>query len=201
MGINFHKSVKVDDNTRINIGKKSASVSVGKKGIRHTVSTSGKSTTTIGIPGTGLSYTMSSGGKTGSKKKTSGQKKRSSTIKTAVAVLCSAVAVVLAVIAVCSYFGGKTSGGGLEWRKDEYSVAAGKTATVILDVKDADGLSNAKAQDFEITVDNEDAVEVSFKEAYSETVHFTVEGKSAGAASVKISYKGKESNALTVNVN
>ena len=39
--------------------------SFGPKGLKHTVSTTGKSHTTVGIPGTGLSYTTSSGGKSG----------------------------------------------------------------------------------------------------------------------------------------
>lgn len=63
MGFNFKRSIKLAPGVRLNLGKKSASVSVGKRGVRHSVSTTGKHTTTISIPGTGVSYTTSTGGK------------------------------------------------------------------------------------------------------------------------------------------
>lgn len=40
-------------------------MSIGPKGLKHTISTTGKSHTTVSMPGTGLSYTTSSGGKSG----------------------------------------------------------------------------------------------------------------------------------------
>ncbi len=204
MGLNYHKSVKIDDNTKLNINKNSASVSVGKKGVRHTVSTSGRRTTTIGLPGTGLSYTMTSGGKSGKKKKqTAAQRKRSRTVKTAVSVICSVVAIIFVIIAVCKYFGVGSSSdksGGLSWRKDEYTVSVGGTETIILDVEGADKLENADASDFDIDIDNDAAVRVELKKAYSETVHFTVTGLEAGTASVKITYNGEKSNGVTVSV-
>ncbi|MBE5942497.1 MAG: DUF4236 domain-containing protein [Lachnospiraceae bacterium] len=57
MGLNFRKTITILPGVRINIGKKSASVSFGKRGARHTISTTGKRTTTVGIPGSGISYT------------------------------------------------------------------------------------------------------------------------------------------------
>ena len=65
MGTRFRRSFKVAPGVRVNLNKKSASISFGPKGLKHTVSTTGKSHTTVGIPGTGLSYTTSSGGKSG----------------------------------------------------------------------------------------------------------------------------------------
>lgn len=62
MGIRFRKSIKIAPGVRVNVGKKSASVSVGGKGFRHTSSTTGKKTTTVGVPGSGLSYSTSHGG-------------------------------------------------------------------------------------------------------------------------------------------
>lgn len=69
MGFRFRKSIKIAPGVRLNIGKKSASVSFGTRGLRHTISTTGRSTSSIGIPGTGLYYTKSSkiGNKLGSK--------------------------------------------------------------------------------------------------------------------------------------
>ncbi|MBQ4059733.1 MAG: DUF4236 domain-containing protein [Lachnospiraceae bacterium] len=66
MGLNFRKSFTILPGVKVNLGKKSASISIGKRGARHTISTTGKRTTTIGIPGTGLSYTHNH---TSSKKK------------------------------------------------------------------------------------------------------------------------------------
>ena len=67
MGLRFRKSFKVAPGVKINVGKKSAGVSIGGKGAHISTNTSGRKTTTVGIPGSGLSYTHSSGG-SGNKK-------------------------------------------------------------------------------------------------------------------------------------
>lgn len=54
MAIRFRKSIKIAPGVKLNIGKKSASVSVGVKGFRKSFSTTGRQTTTVGIPGTGI---------------------------------------------------------------------------------------------------------------------------------------------------
>ena len=59
MGLRFRRSIKIAPGVRVNLNKKSASVTFGPKGLKHTVSTTGKSHTTVGVPGTGLSYTTS----------------------------------------------------------------------------------------------------------------------------------------------
>lgn len=56
MGLRFRKSMKIAPGVRLNLGKKSTSVSFGGKGLRYSVSTSGRRTTTVGIPGSGLYY-------------------------------------------------------------------------------------------------------------------------------------------------
>lgn len=58
----FRKSLTLGPGIRLNLGKKSASISVGGTGYRYNVSTTGRSTTSINIPGTGISYKDSSGG-------------------------------------------------------------------------------------------------------------------------------------------
>lgn len=52
----FRKSIKIAPGIKINLNKKSTSVTVGKKGFHKTFSSNGKVTTSMGIPGTGLSY-------------------------------------------------------------------------------------------------------------------------------------------------
>lgn len=56
MAFRFRKSIKIAPGVRLNLGKRSASVSVGGKGLRYTAGTKGDHIT-AGIPGSGLSYT------------------------------------------------------------------------------------------------------------------------------------------------
>lgn len=71
MGLRFGKSFKVAPGVKVNLNKKSTSVTFGGKGVHKTYSSSGKKTTSVGIPGTGAYYTTSSGGGSGSKKPSS----------------------------------------------------------------------------------------------------------------------------------
>ena len=57
MGLNFRKSISILPGVRLNLSKSGVSASFGKKGIRQSISTSGRATTTLGIPGTGVYYT------------------------------------------------------------------------------------------------------------------------------------------------
>lgn len=63
MGLRFRKSFKVAPGVNVNVGKKSAGLSVGGKGAHFSVNSSGRTTSTVGIPGTGISYSSSSSGK------------------------------------------------------------------------------------------------------------------------------------------
>lgn len=72
MGFRFRKSFKVAPGVRLNVSKKSSSISVGGKGFRTSVSTTGRRTNTVGIPGTGISHVSTSGGKRSKVKKTTG---------------------------------------------------------------------------------------------------------------------------------
>lgn len=72
MGLRFRKSIKIAPGVKLNLNKKSTSITVGKKGAHYTVNSSGKKTASVGIPETGLSYSTSSGGGSSkTKKKTS----------------------------------------------------------------------------------------------------------------------------------
>lgn len=59
MGWRFRRSIKIFPGVKINIGKESASISIGTRGFHRTYSSTGRVTTSFGIPGTGLSYTTS----------------------------------------------------------------------------------------------------------------------------------------------
>ena len=56
MGLRYRKSIKLGKGVRLNINKKSVGISVGTKGARVSINSSGRKTTTVGIPGTGISY-------------------------------------------------------------------------------------------------------------------------------------------------
>lgn len=66
MGLRFRKSMKILPGVRLNLGAKSASVSFGPRGLKHSISTTGRSRTTVGIPGSGVSYSSSSSSGTAS---------------------------------------------------------------------------------------------------------------------------------------
>lgn len=68
MGLRFRRSIKIAPGLKLNLNKKSASITAGKKGAHFTVNSKGKKTASVGIPGTGLSYVKTSGGKNSSKK-------------------------------------------------------------------------------------------------------------------------------------
>ena len=67
MGLRFRKSIKIAKGVNLNLNKKSVGLSIGGKGARYTINSSGRRTATVGIPGTGLSYSHTSGGKKSSK--------------------------------------------------------------------------------------------------------------------------------------
>ena len=56
MGLCFRKSITILPGVKLNLSKSGVSCSFGKKGIRQTISSTGRSTTSIGIPGTGVYY-------------------------------------------------------------------------------------------------------------------------------------------------
>lgn len=58
MGFRFRNSFRLVPGLRINIGLKSASASVGTRGLWYTIGTAGRRFT-AGIPGSGLSWTTS----------------------------------------------------------------------------------------------------------------------------------------------
>lgn len=73
----FRKSIKLAPGIKINLNKKSVSLTTGVKGFHHTVGTRG-SQTTIGLPGTGLSYTHVSPRKSSSASASAGNTTRRS---------------------------------------------------------------------------------------------------------------------------
>ncbi|MDO4173693.1 MAG: DUF4236 domain-containing protein [Eubacteriales bacterium] len=57
MGLRFRKSIKIAKGVRVNLNKKSVGVTIGGKGAKVSINSSGRKSATVGIPGSGLSYT------------------------------------------------------------------------------------------------------------------------------------------------
>lgn len=72
MGWRFRKSLNLGGGFKLNLGKKSAGISFGRKGARISVNSSGRRTVTLGIPGTGLYWQKSSSSRRRSKSRNSG---------------------------------------------------------------------------------------------------------------------------------
>lgn len=73
VGLRFRKSFKMAPGVRLNVSNQSTSISFGGKGLRHTLSSTGRRTSSVGIPGTGLSYVSTKSSKS---YKTSAYQKR-----------------------------------------------------------------------------------------------------------------------------
>ena len=81
MGLRFRKSFKVAPGVKVNLNKKSSSVTFGGKGAHYTVNSKGKRTKSVGIPGSGMYYTETSGGSSGTRTSSSGSSGKDSTQK------------------------------------------------------------------------------------------------------------------------
>lgn len=76
MGLRFRKSIKIAPGIKINLNKKSTSVSIGGKGYHKTFNSNGQTTTSVNLPVKGLYYTERKGST--SKKKSAASSRASS---------------------------------------------------------------------------------------------------------------------------
>jgi len=57
MALRFNKRIKLMPGVTLNIGKRGISTSIGPRGAKYTLHSSGSQRTTVGLPGSGLSST------------------------------------------------------------------------------------------------------------------------------------------------
>ena len=62
MGLRFRRTLKIAPGLRLNFNKNSIGLSIGPRGAKYTINSSGRRTASVGIPGSGLSYSESAGG-------------------------------------------------------------------------------------------------------------------------------------------
>ena len=62
MGLRFRRTLKIAPGLRLNFNKNSIGLSIGPRGAKYTINSSGRRTASVGIPGSGLYYTESVGG-------------------------------------------------------------------------------------------------------------------------------------------
>ena len=98
MGFRFRKQIKIAPGVKLNINKKSTSISVGGKGITKTFSTTGKTTTTVGIPGSGLSYSTTDSIKKPNESNPSDIQNTSSETYSTCSVICFVLSIPLLII-------------------------------------------------------------------------------------------------------
>lgn len=67
MGFRVRKSFKIAPGVRVNVGKKGLSASIGGRGLRYNIHSSGRRITTVGIPGSGISYSTFTSSNQGSR--------------------------------------------------------------------------------------------------------------------------------------
>lgn len=62
MGFRFRRTMKIAPGLRLNFNKNSIGLSIGPRGAKYTINSSGRRTASVGIPGSGIYYTESVGG-------------------------------------------------------------------------------------------------------------------------------------------
>ena len=62
MGLRFRRTLKIAPGLRLNFNKNSVGLSIGPRGAKYTINSSGRRTASVGIPGSGPYYTESEGG-------------------------------------------------------------------------------------------------------------------------------------------
>lgn len=210
MGLRFKKSIKLGGGARLNIGKKSVSMSVGGKGARYTVNSSGQRTKSVGIPGTGLSYVSTSGGrkKSRSKSNAKGRKARGSFTSTAKPSGCLTIAACIGIIfiMICLVMAvvigkNKNSNDGsvtLEWTRSDISVKS-KAYIPNLYLK-VDGKKANEISPPEIQISNNDICKIEYKDSNYAQVIYEIIPLKDGFTDVTATYDGVTSDPITITV-
>lgn len=198
MGLRFRKSIKLGGGARLNIGKKSVGMSVGGKGARYSVNSSGRRTKSVGIPGTGLSYVSTSGGRKSSSRSSHGRK-ASSTSKGGclmmIVVFCAISVIVVGISRLLGYKRPTT----VEWQKNEYSVTMtgyDKDFEIDLKIKGEKRAKDIDPKDVKIVNSNSDVCQITYLKKSTYYITYAVIPLKDGFADVTATYDGVTSLSL-----
>lgn len=210
MGFRFRKSFKVAPGVKLNIGKKSAGVSVGGKGFRTSLSSSGRKTTSVGVPGTGLSYVSSSGGSSKSKSSKGSASSMSSSKKGGCWLILVPIFIVLVIISgISSCVGGDNETTTVASATGIESIEFKNTEPVNLFVGDSDKgyvkveLNGDLEDDDIVFVSSDDSVvTISLSSTTYSFAYYNLEAVGAGTATIHAESSDGviKSEAITVTV-
>lgn len=202
MGLRFRKSIKLGKNAKLNINKKSVGMSVGGKGARYTVNSSGRRTKSVGIPGTGLSYVSTSGGRKSSSRRSHGRKTSSTSKGGCLLVIIIFCAISVIVVGISRLLGYKRPTT-VEWQKNEYSVTMtgyDKGFEIDLKIKGEKRAKDIDPKDVKIVNSNSDVCQITYLKKSTYYITYAVIPLKDGFADITATYDGVTSDPITITV-
>lgn len=178
-------------------------MSVGGKGARYTVNSSGRRTKSVGIPGTGLSYVSTSGGKKSSSRSSHGRK-ASGTSKggclLAIIIFC---AISVIVYGIAHLFGYRRPTK-VKWTGDSYSITLNDynrdiDHIVYLNITGETSAKDIDPKDIKIENSNPDVCRLEYSDAGA-YIKYAVIPLKDGFADVTATYDGVTSDPITITV-
>lgn len=203
MGFRFRKSIKLGGGAKLNIGKKSVGFSVGGKGARYSVNSSGRRTKSVGIPGTGLSYVSTSGGRKSSSRSSHGRKTSSTSKGGCLLVIIIFCAISVIVYGIAHLFGYRRPTK-IEWTNDSYSIALNDynrdySHIIYLRITGETDAEDVDPKDIKIEISNPDVCQLEYDDSGA-YVTYDVKPLKDGFADVTATYDGVTSDPITITV-
>ena len=203
MGLRFRKSIKLGGGAKLNINKKSVGMSVGGKGARYTVNSSGRRTKSVGIPGTGLSYVSTSGGRKPSSRSSHGRKASSTSKGGCLLVIIIFCAISVIVYGIAHLFGYRRPTK-VEWTNDNYSIALNDynrdySHIIYLRITGETDAEDVDSKDIKIEISNPDVCQLEYDDSGA-YVTYDVKPLKDGFADVTATYDGVTSDPITITV-
>lgn len=203
MGLRFRKSIKIGNGAKLNIGKKSVGMSVGGKGARYTVNSSGRRTKSVGIPGTGLSYVSTSGGRRSSSRSSHGRKANSMSKGGCLLVIIIFCAISVIVYGIAHLFGYRRPTK-VKWTNDNYSITLNDynrdiDHIIYLNITGETDAKDVNPKDIKIENSNPDVCQLEYDDSGA-YVTYDVKPIKDGFADVTATYDGVTSDPITITV-
>ena len=204
MGLRFRKSIKLGGGAKLNINKKSVGMSVGGKGARYTVNSSGRRTKSVGIPGTGLSYVSTSGGRKSSGRRSHSRKAGGTSKGGCLLMIVAFCAISVIVYGIAHLFGYRRPTK-VEWVRHNYSITLNdfnrdKDFEIDLKIKGEKRAKDIDPKDVKIVSSNPDVCEITYLEKSTYYITFAVIPLKDGFADVTATYDGVTSEPITITV-